>query len=87
MGYFSACNIFIKFLVGQLSSRFVTINSTSIKPSIKVRNLTYYIFGKVYNADSLLAYVNNDKDTHKDKYKYKGKDKERRNFQEERVHV
>ena len=27
------------------SSRFVTINSTSIKPSIKVRNLTYYIFG------------------------------------------
>ena len=28
------------------SSRFVTINSTSIKPSIKVRNLTYYIFGE-----------------------------------------
>ena len=28
------------------SSRFVTINSTSIKPSVKVRNLTYYIFGE-----------------------------------------
>ena len=28
------------------SSRFVTINSTSIKPSIKVRNQTYYIFGE-----------------------------------------
>ena len=28
------------------SSRFVTINSTSIKPSVKVRNLTFYIFGE-----------------------------------------
>ena len=28
------------------SSHFVTINSTSIKPSIKVRNQTYYIFGE-----------------------------------------
>ena len=57
------------------SSRFVTINSTSIKPSIKVRNLTYYILGKVYDVDSLLAQVNNDKDTHKDKYKHKEKRK------------
>ena len=30
----------------RLSSRFVTINSTSIKPSVKVRNLTFYIFGE-----------------------------------------
>ena len=29
--------------VVQLLSRFVTKSSTSIKPSIKVRNLTYYI--------------------------------------------
>ena len=29
--------------------------------------------GKVYDADSLLAHVNNDKDTHKDKYKDKDK--------------
>ena len=35
----------ILIAVGRLS-RFVTINSTSIKPSIKVRNLTYYIFGE-----------------------------------------
>ena len=34
--------------------------------------------GKVYDADSLLAHVNNDKDTHKDK------DKEGENFQEEK---
>ena len=33
---------------------------------------------KVYGVESLLAYVNNDKDTHKDKYK--DKDKERRTF-------
>ena len=32
---------------------------------------------KVYDVDSLLAQVNNDKDTHKDKYK----DKEKRNNQ------
>ena len=28
------------------SSGFVTVNSTSIKPSVKVRNLTFYIFGE-----------------------------------------
>ena len=35
-------------VVGRLSSRFVTINSTSIKPFMKVRYLTYilYIWGK-----------------------------------------
>ena len=37
------CSIFTLSVVGRLS-RFVTINSTSIKPSIKVRNLTYHIF-------------------------------------------
>ena len=36
----------VGWLVGWLSSRFVTINSTSIKPSVKVRNLTFYIFGE-----------------------------------------
>ena len=36
----------VGWLVGWLSSRFVTINSTSIKPSVKVRNQTYYIFGE-----------------------------------------
>ena len=35
--------------VGQLvgwSSRFVTINSISMKPSVKIRNQTYYIYGE-----------------------------------------
>ena len=44
------CSIFtLSVVVGRRrlsSSRFVTINSTSIKPSSKVRNLTYYIFGE-----------------------------------------
>ena len=40
------CSIFTRLSVGWLSSRFVTINSTSIKPSVKVRNQTYYIFGE-----------------------------------------
>ena len=41
------CSIFTLMSVGwSSSSLFVTINSTSIKPSIKVRNLTYYIFGE-----------------------------------------
>ena len=40
------CSIYTLSVVGWSSSRFVTINSTSIKPSIKVRNLTYYIFGE-----------------------------------------
>ena len=31
--------------------------------------------GKVYDVDSLLAHVNNDKDTHKEKYKDKEKRK------------
>ena len=35
------CSIFTLSVGRRLSSRFVTINSTSIKPSMKVRNLTY----------------------------------------------
>ena len=52
---------------------------------MKVRNLTYYIYGKNYDADSLFAHVNNDPDTHKDIYKDETKKGE--HFQEERVHV
>ena len=40
------CSIFTLSVGRRLLSRFVTINSTSTKPSIKVRNLTCYIFGE-----------------------------------------
>ena len=39
--------------------------------------------GKVYDADSFLEYVNNDKDTHKDKYKtQKGETSKKKGFME-----
>ena len=50
-------------------------NSTTfpiyIKPSMKVRYLTYHISGEAYDVDNPLAHVDNDKD----KYKYKDNDK------------
>ena len=71
----AGCSIFIRSVGQSSSSRFVTINSTSIKPSIKVRNLTYHIIGESLWCWQPIAHINHDKDTHKDKYKDKEKRK------------
>ena len=45
----------------------VTINSTSIKALLRVRNQPIIHFGKAYDVDNPSAHVDNDKNTHKDK--------------------
>ena len=57
----------------------VTINSTSIKPLLRVKNRPIIYFGKVYDVDNPSAHVDNDIYTHKEK------DKDRR--KEESNHV